>query len=153
MLGPPTPKYTLPSVGLSTCSLSRTYSLHVCLADECMLCPHVSRIPAPAQYITEPMKTRKIRTRLTIVRHINNERHFRALGTNTTVTPCRCTSGQPYCRLQIPTPYYHHLSRIVRAPHDMLGYNPDHTDTANSRKRSQHARPFSLPSISYQVYM
>lgn len=68
-----------------------------------MLCLHASRIPASAQYITEPMKTREIRTGLAIVRHINT-RVSLARGTNTTVTPCRCTSGRPYCRLGIPTP-------------------------------------------------
>lgn len=82
-----------------------SYSLHVCLAGERMLCLHASRIPASAQYITEPMKTREIRTRLAIVRHINTRMSL-ARGTNTTVTPCRCTSGRPYCRLGIPTPYH-----------------------------------------------
>jgi len=87
------------------------YSLHVCLAGERVLCPHASRIPAPAQYITEPMKTREIRTGFAVVRHINNETEYPPVptrGTNTTVTPCRCTSGRPYCRLRIPTPYHPH---------------------------------------------
>lgn len=56
------------------------YSLHVCLAGERVLCPHASRrrVSAPAQYVTEPMKTREIRTGLAVVRHINNERNAKS---------------------------------------------------------------------------